>query len=295
VPAGFFGNLSLIPAAAASMNPEEYCRQKAVAGGSSLHYSLLFLAPEKRAALTALLAFCREVEGVVDECSDARVARTKLAWWRLEVGRLFEGKPNHPVTNALLPFTGIFQSGADRLNQVIDGIEMDLAQTRYLDFAGLKRYCEQTTGAAAAAATEILGYRNALSLEYAGHLGIAVRLAKIIRDVGADARRNRIYLPMDEMKQFDVPAADILQMKHSGNFTKLMAFQAHRASAMFDAAIRSLPLEDRSAQRPGLIMAAICRATLAEVEQDGFRVLSHRTSLTPLRKLWLAWKTWVSN
>ena len=277
------------------MNPEEYCRQKAVARGSMLHYSLLFLAPEKRAALTALLAFCREVEGVVDDCSDAQVARTKLAWWRLEVGRLFEGKPNHPVTNALLPFTGIFQSRADRLNQVIDGIEMDFAQTRYLDFAGLKRYCEQTTGAATAAATEILGYRNPRCLEYAGHLGTAAQLTRIIRNVGADARRNRIYLPMDEMEQFDVPAADILQMKHSGNFTKLMEFQARRADEFFDAAIRSLPPEDRRTQRPGLIMAAICRATLAEVERDGFRVLTHRTSLTPLRKLWLAWKTWVSN
>ena len=276
------------------MNPDEYCRQKAVASGSSLHYSLLFLAPEKRAAVTALFAFCKEVADVVDECSDAQVARTKLAWWRLEVGKLFEGKPNHPVTNALRPFTDKFQMRAGQLNQIIDGMEMDLAQTRYLDFTGLKRYCDQVAGAAAAAATEILGYRNALSLEYAGHLGAAVRLTRIIRDAGADARRNRIYLPMDEMQQFDVPAVDILQLKHSGNFTKLMEFQARRAEALFDKARACLPQEDRRAQRAGLIMADICRATLREIERDGFRVLTHRTSLTPLRKFWLAWKTWVS-
>ena len=277
------------------MNPDEYCRQKAVPGGSSLHYSSLFLAPEKRAAVTALFAFCKEVADVVDECSDAQVARAKLAWWRLEVGKLFDGKPDHPVTNALRPFTDKFQIRAEHLNQIIDGMEMDLAQTRYLDFTGLKHYCGQVAGAAAAAATEILGYRNALCLDYAGHLGIAVQLTKIIRDVGADARRNRIYLPMDELKRFEVPAADILQLKYSDNFSKLMAFQARRAGALYDTAMRSLPQEDRHAQRAGLIMAAIHRATLAEIEREGFRVLTHRTSLTPLRKFWLAWKTWVSN
>ena len=277
------------------MNPDEYCRQKAVASGSSLHYSLLFLAPEKRAAITALFAFCKEVEDVVDECSDAQVARAKLAWWRLEIGKLFEGKPNHPVTNALRPFIEKFRIRAEHLNQIIDGMETDLAQSRYLDFTGLKRYCGQVAGAAATVATEILGYRNALPLEYAGHLGTAVRLTKIIRDAGADARRNRIYLPMDEMKQFDVPAADILQLKHSGNFTKLMEFQARRADALLGTATGCLPQEDRRAQRAGLIMASICRATLVEIESDGFQVLTHRTSLTPLRKLWIAWKTWVSN
>jgi len=277
------------------MNPDEYCRQKAVASGSSLYYALLFLPPEQRAAVTALFAFRKEVADVVNECSDAQVARTKLAWWRLEVGKLFEGKPDHPVTNALRPFTDKFRIRAEHLNQIIDGMEMDLAQTRYLDFAGLTSYCRRVAGAAATAATEILGYRNALCLEYAGHLGTAVRLTRIIRDVGADARKNRIYLPMDELKQFDVPAADILQAHHSERFVDLMKFQSARADDFYRKALDTLPSEDRRSQRAGLIMATIQRAMLAEVERDGFRVLTQRTSLTPLRKLWLAWKTWVSN
>ena len=266
------------------MNPDEYCRQKAVASGSSLYYALLFLAPGKRAAVTALLAFCKEVEDVVDECSDAEVARAKLAWWRLEVGKLFEGKPNHPVTNALRPFIDLSRMRAGQLHQIIDGMEMNLAQTRYLDFAALDHYCAQVAGTAAAVAAQMLGYRDSRALEYAGCLGRAVQLTRIIRDVGVDARKNRIYLPIEEMKQFDVPAAEILQLKHSVNFTMLMEFQARRADALFDTATECLPKEDRRAQRAGLIMAEICRATLREIERDGFRVLTHRTSLTPVRK-----------
>ena len=277
------------------MNPDEYCRQKAVPGGSSLYYSLLFLTPERRHAITALYAYCREMEGVIDECSDAQLARTKLAWWRLEIGKLFEGKQSHPVANALRPFMEIFQIRAELLYEIIDGTEMDLAQTRYLDFTGLARYCNQVAGATGLVAAEILGCRNLRTLEYARDLGTAVQLTKIIRDVGVDARRNRIYLPMDELKRFEVPAADILQLKYSDNFSKLMAFQARRAGALYDTAMRSLPQEDRHAQRAGLIMAAIHRATLAEIEREGFRVLTHRISLTPLRKFWLAWKIWVSN
>ena len=275
------------------MDPDVYCRQKAVADGSSLHYALLFLPPRRRSAVTALCAFGKELRYVVDEVSDAQVARTKLAWWRMEIGKLFEGNPSHPVMHALRPHVEESGIRAEHLSQVVDGMEMDLAQTRYLDFAGLSRYCDYAAGAPTAAAARILGSTNPRTLEYAGDLGTAIQLTWIIRNVGAHARRNRIYLPMDELKQFDVPAADILQSRHSGSFAKLMAFQARRAENFFDKAIGLLPAEDRRAQRAGLIMAGLQRATLAEVERDGFRVLTHRTSLTPLRKLWLAWKTWA--
>ena len=277
------------------MNADEYCRAKAVARGSSLYYSILFLPPERRNAITALCAFCREVEDVVGECSDAQLSRAKLAWWRMEVGKLFEGSPNHPVTNALRPLVGKFQIRAEQLNEVIDGMEMDLAQTRYLDFAGLAHYCNHVAGATQQLAAGVLGYSNPRSLDYARNLGTALQLTRIIREVGKDARKNRIYLPMDELRKFDVPAADILQARYSEGFAGLMKFQSARAGDFYRKAIAALPSEDRRSQRAGLIMAAIQRASLAEVERDGFRVLTHRTSLTPLRKFWLAWKTWVSN
>jgi phytoene synthase len=276
------------------VTPDDYCQQKAAASGSSFYYSFLFLPPERRRAITALYAFCREVDDVVDECTDAQLARTKLAWWRLEVGKLFQGEPNHPVTKALHPFVEKFAINERQLNEIIDGMEMDLTQTRYLDFAGLERYCYHVAGAVGLLAAGIFGYRNPRTLEYAKNLGTAFQLTNIIRDVGEDARKNRIYLPMDELKRFEVPASDILNARDSENFRKLMAFQARRAQSYYEKAMQALPPEDRRTQRAGLIMAAIYRATLAEVERDGFKVLTQRTSLTPLRKFWLAWKTWIS-
>ena len=276
------------------MTPDEYCQQKAAASGSSFYYSFLFLPSERRRAITALYAFCREVDDVVDECTEPQVAHVKLGWWRQEIADLYAGKPHHPVAQALAPFTEKFRIPTVHLNEIIDGMEMDLTQTRYLDFPGLERYCYHVAGAVGLLAAGIFGYTNPRTLEYAKNLGTAFQLTNIIRDVGEDARKNRIYLPMDELKKFEVPAADILQSRDSDNFQRLMRFQAERAQSFYEKAFAALPDEDRKSQRAGLIMAAIYRATLEEVERDGFKVLTQRTSLTPLRKLWLAWKTWIS-
>ncbi len=275
------------------MTPDQYCQQKAAGSGSSFYYSFLFLPPERRRAITALYAFCREVDDVVDECSDAALARTKLAWWRTEVGRLHAGAPEHPVTQALAPFLGAFGIRQQQMLEIVDGMEMDLVQSRYLDFAGLDRYCYHVAGAVGLLAAGIFGYSNPRTLEYAKVLGTAFQLTNIIRDVGEDARKGRIYLPMDELRRFGVTAEDVLASRYSEGFSRLMAFQAARAREHYDRAFAALPPEDRRAQVAGLIMAAIYRATLDEVERDGFKVLTQRTSLTPLRKLWLAFRTWI--
>jgi phytoene synthase len=275
------------------MTPDEYCQEKAAASGSSFYYSFLFLPPERRRAITALYAFCREVDDVVDETREAQIAAAKLAWWRSELANMERGNPQHPVTQALAPHIAAYAISSERLNEIIDGMEMDLTQTRYLDWPGLERYCYRVAGAVGLLAAGIFGYRDARTLEYAKDLGIAFQLTNIIRDVGEDARKNRIYLPMDELKRFDVPAADILGARQTPQFEALMRFQEERARSYYNKAMRELPAEDRRAQRPGLIMAAIYRALLEEIARDGFRVLNQRTSLTPLRKFWIAWKTWV--
>ena len=275
------------------MTPDDYCKDKAASSGSSFYYSFLFLPPERRRAITALYAFCREVDDVVDEIEDQQVARTKLAWWRIEVGNLFAGKPQHPVTRALEPALEPFGITQVRLNEIIDGMQMDLDQSRYLDFPGLERYCYHVAGVVGLLAAGIFGYRNPQTLDYAKNLGLAFQLTNIIRDVGDDARRNRIYLPMDELKKFEVPASDILNARYSDNFTRLMQFQAARARTYYAAAFAALPAGDRRDQRAGLIMAAIYGTVLDEVEADGFKVLTQRTSLTPLRKLWIAIRTWL--
>jgi phytoene synthase len=276
------------------MSPDGYCQQKAAGSGSSFYYSFLFLPRERRRAITALYAFCREVDDVVDECNDASLARAKLDWWRGEIAKLFAGEPQHPVMRALAPGLQPYGITAVRLNEIIDGMQMDLDQTRYLDFAGLERYCYHAAGVVGILSAGIFGYRDARTLEYAKNLGLAFQLTNIIRDVGEDARKNRIYLPMDEMREFGVTAADVLSARSSEAFVRLMQFQAHRANTFYAKAFGALPAADRRAQRPGLIMAAIYRALLAEIESDGFEVLARRTSLTPLRKFWLAWKTWVT-
>ena len=276
------------------MTPDEYCQQKAAGSGSSFYYAFLFLPPERRRAITALYAFCREVDDAVDESTDAQLAHAKLAWWRQEIAGLFAGNPQHPVTRALQPALAPFGITAERLNEIIDGMEMDLTQTRYLDFVGLERYCYHVAGVVGLLAAGIFGYKDARTLDYAKNLGTAFQLTNIIRDVGEDARKNRIYLPMEDLQRFHVTAADILNARRGEAFVALMRFQVERAQSYYDKALAALPATDRRAQRPGLIMAAIYRALLVEIEHEGFQVLQQRTSLTPLRKLWLAWKTWVA-
>jgi len=275
------------------MTPDEYCQQKAAGSGSSFYYSFLFLPPERRRAITALYAFCREVDDVVDDTLDTHLAATKLAWWRAEVANMLAGNPQHPVTKALAPFIERYSLSGDRLGEIIDGMEMDLTQTRYLDWPALERYCHCVAGVVGLLAAGIFGYGDPRTLEYARTLGIAFQLTNIIRDVGEDARKNRIYLPMEDLKRFGVPAADILNARQTPQFRDLLQFETQRARGHYETAFKALPRADRKAQRPGLIMAAIYRALLDEIERDGFRVLEARTSLTPLRKLWIAWKTWL--
>jgi phytoene synthase len=275
------------------MTPQDYCQQKAAASGSSFYYSFLFLPPERRQAITALYAFCREVDDVVDECDDPQVAASTLAWWRAEVARLYAGQPQHPVTQALQAVLPRFNLPQEQLLEIIDGMEMDLQQTRYLDFKALSLYCYRVASVVGLLAAEIFGHTERQTLKYAHDLGMAFQLTNIIRDVGEDARRGRIYLPLDELKRFDVPVADILNARHSDNFRRLMEFQIERAEDYYAQAMRQLPDIDRKAQRPGLVMAAIYRALLEEIKRDGSRVLNQRTSLTPLRKLWIAWRTWL--
>ncbi len=275
------------------MNPHAYCQDKAAKSGSSFYYSFLFLPAERRQAITALYAFCREVDDVVDECHDLSLAQTKLEWWRQEVARIYDGQPTHPVGLALQDVLKGFDLPREQVLEIIDGMAMDLQQTRYLDFKGLQLYCYRVASVVGLLAAEIFGYSDRATLKYAHDLGMAFQLTNIIRDVGEDARRGRIYLPIEDLQRFNVPAAEILEARYSDNFRALMEFQAERARQFYTQAFAHLPAIDRKSQRPGLVMAAIYRTLLEEIARDGFHVLDRRTSLTPIRKLWIAWRTWI--
>ncbi|WP_333845547.1 presqualene diphosphate synthase HpnD [Limnohabitans sp.] len=272
------------------MTPQDYVQQKASASGSSFYYAFLFLPPQRRAAITAFYAFCREVDDVVDEVSDVGVAATKLAWWHNEVRQAFAGQPNHPVTQALMPLVAEFGIEEAALQSVIEGCEMDLSQTRYLDYPNLTRYCHLVAGVVGEVSAKIFGQTDAATTAYAHTLGQAFQLTNIIRDVGEDALRGRIYLPVNELQKFEVKAHEILNRLDSARFQALMQFQAARAHALYDEALALLPANDWKHQKPGLMMASIYRTLLREIEVKGFPVLTQRVALTPLHKLWLAWK-----
>ncbi len=274
------------------MTPDEYCQDRAAQSGSSFYYSFLFLPPPRRRAITALYAFCREVDDIVDESTDAGLARTRLDWWRGEIDRMFEGGAQHPVTRALSPHLLEYRLERPRLIEIVDGMQMDLEQNRYVDFEGLRLYCHRVAGVVGLLAARIFGARRESTLRYADELGLALQLTNIIRDVGEDARRNRIYLPIEDLERFGVGVQDILASRHGDGFVELMRFEATRARAHYRQALALLEPEESRAQRPGLIMGAIYMTLLEEIERDGFRVLTHRTSLTPLRKLWIASRTW---
>jgi phytoene synthase len=272
------------------MTPQDYVQQKAAASGSSFYYAFLFLPKPRRAAITAFYAFCREVDDVVDDMVDPGVAATKLAWWSSEVSKAYAGQPTHPVMQALMPLVAEYRIEQRHLQAVIEGCQMDLSQTRYLDYPGLQRYCHLVAGEVGAVAANIFGQTQPQTIAYAHKLGQALQLTNIIRDVGEDALRGRIYLPVNELQKFDVKAHEILKRTYSDRFTALMKFQAQRAQILYDEALALLPAADRRAQKPGLMMASIYRALLTEIERDNFQVLHQRVSLTPVRKLWLAWK-----
>lgn len=277
--------------------PQQYVQNKTAASGSSFYYAFLFLPSDRRAAITAFYAFCREIDDVVDEISDPGVAQTTLAWWRLEVARSFNGQVSHPALQALMPWCPRFGIEAAHLLAVIDGCQMDLDQSRYLDLPNLQRYCHLVAGVVGEVAARIFGQSDPRTTDYAHQLGLALQLTNILRDVGEDAARGRVYLPIDELQRFDVKAHELIkrgQASEPADFAKrfqaLMQFQCERALRTYDEALTLLPAADRRSQKPGLMMASIYRTLLQEVAADPMLVLNQRVKLTPLRKFWLAWK-----
>ncbi len=273
------------------MTPDQYCQQKAARSGSSFYYSFLFLPPAQRRAITALYAFCREVDDIVDAQIDPAVARLKLAWWREEIGRLFDGAPQHPVTRALAAPIADFNLPREHFLEIIDGMEMDLDYDSYPSFKELSLYCHRVASMVGIMSAEIFGYQDRRTPRYAHHLGTAFQLTNILRDVREDALRGRLYIPLDELQRFGVGISEIMGNQDNERIQALLRFQAERARDYYRKAFEQLSETDRYTQRSGLAMAAIYLATLQEIERDGYRVLDRRVSLTPIRKLWLAWKT----
>ncbi len=273
------------------MTPNQYCQDKAAKSGSSFYYSFLFLPPTQRRAIISLYAFCREVDDVVDETNEHEIARIKLAWWREEVARVYHGTAEHKVGIALQETIKAFDLSQENFIEIIDGMEMDLDYNAYPTFKELSLYCHRVASVVGLMSAEIFGYDDRKTLKYAHALGMAFQLTNILRDVREDCSRGRLYIPLDELEKFGVTTEDLLKNRTTDKIKALLKFQAERAQEYYQQAFALLPDGDRHPQRSGLIMATIYRAILNEIENDGYRVLEHRTSLSPIRKLWLAWRT----
>lgn len=281
----------LNPLKSSLMKPDDYCQHKVAASGSSFYYSFLFLTPEKRQAITALYAFCREVDDCVDECSDPVIARQKLDWWRGEIQRVFHEKPQHPVGIALRTSLEHFKLAEEHFHAMIDGMLMDTTQHHYASFEDLTLYCYRAAGVVGLLAAEIFGYQNQQTLDYARELGTAFQLTNIIRDVSEDAQRGRIYLPEEDLQRFSLDREDIINATRSENMQAMLDFQIQRAEYFYEQAFACLPDEDRYTQRSGIIMAAIYHRLLKKIGREPFMVFQQRISLSPLGKLWIAWNT----
>lgn len=273
------------------MTPQEYCQKKAAQSGSNFYYSFLTLSDKRRDAITALYAFCREVDDIVDSQGEQHIKQIKLDWWRQEIANLYAGTPQHPITRALAEPIREYALAEEHFLEILDGMEMDLHATRYPNFKSLSLYCHRVAGVVGILSAEIFGYEDRQTLKYAHNLGIAFQLTNIIRDVYDDMRRDRLYLPTDDLKQFGVKESEIRRRQSSEAFEALLQSQIERANSYYDRAMETLPNIDRYNQRAGLIMAAIYRRLLAEIQRDVSMVLKRRVRLMPIHKLWIAWRT----
>jgi phytoene synthase len=273
------------------MTPDEYCQQKAVQSGSSFYYSFLFLPSNKKRAMTALYAFCRQVDDIVDDLKDPDVAHTQLKWWFSEIDRLFHGTPQHPITLALAPFIEQFHWEQRWFEEILQGMQMDLMSTQYATFDDLKVYCYHVAGVVGILSAHVFGFKDPKTILYAKNLGIALQLVNIIRDLGEDLHRGRMYLPQSDLAQFGINPEELLDKKESAALSQLLHFQAKRARQYYQDALAVLPAVDRANQKSGIIMAKVYFTLLDEMAHDNFQVLHQRYSLTPIRKFWIAWRT----
>jgi len=267
---------------------------------SNFYYAFLALPRRRRAALYAVYAFCRTVDDIADlegergsKCADQR---RELERWRRDVALCYEpgGRPTDPIASGLAQAVRAFAIPRDALLAIIDGVEMDLDQVRYETAEDLYPYCYRVASAVGLCCIEIFGYTDPRAREYAVKLGTALQFTNIIRDVGADARAGRIYVPQEDLRSFAVTADDLQAGRYSEPFVRLMRHQAERARHFYRAAQASFPTVDARSLVPAEIMGRIYLALLDEIEARGFRVFDGRVTVPTGRKVAIAFRCWAA-
>jgi phytoene synthase len=263
---------------------------------SNLALAFVLLPKQKRDAMSALYAFCREVDDVADDENVAtEKRRTQLAEWRNDVKLACEnGSPQFPVNLELQPVIKKFGLRFELFDELIKGCEMDLDTKRYENFEQLELYCHRVASVVGLLSIEIFGYKNPACRDYAIYLGKALQLTNILRDVKTDAARGRIYLPLDGLKKFNVSEDEILQSKYSKNFSALAAHVADRARGFYELARLTLPAEDRKSMVAAELMGAVYWQLLQKLERGKFNVFGPRPlKLSRPHKLALIFQSWL--
>ena len=262
---------------------------------SNLALTFCLLPKTRRDDMSALYAFCREVDDVADdESTPVAQRRAQLAAWREDVRRACTGgQPEFPVNRELKPVIEWRHLRFELFDELIKGCEMDLDTRRYETWEQLDLYCYGVASAVGLLSIEIFGYCDLACRDYAIALGKALQLTNILRDVRTDAERGRIYLPLVELKRFGVVEDEILRSEYSPRFRDLAAAVAERAKQFYRQARATLPAEDRRAMIAAELMGAVYWRLLRKIERRGFNVLAPRpVRLGKPRKAWLIFRTW---
>ncbi len=262
---------------------------------SNFYYAFLTLPRPQREALYAVYAFCRTVDDIADLGGDAQAQRRDLALWRQEVARCYEPGvvPTLPIARQLAEAVRVYGLPRVALEAIIEGCEMDLRRTTYESAEDLYPYCYRVASAVGLCCIEIFGYTDPRAREYAVHLGMALQLTNILRDVGADAQAGRVYLPQEDLRTFGVTVEDLVAGRHTEAFTRLMAHEADRARDFYRRAREAFPTVDARALVPAQIMGRIYYALLREIEACGFRVFGERVRVPTARKVAIALRCWA--
>jgi phytoene synthase len=262
---------------------------------TSFYYAFLVLPQAQREAIIAVWDFCRAVDDVVDEgeSGEADALRAALDGWRQELARCYGGAPATPQGRALQPWIRHFDLSRQPFEDLIDGVAMDLDHARYPDFDALHEYCWRVASTVGLICIEIFGQRSPEARDYAMNLGIALQLTNILRDVGTDGERGRIYLPLADLARFGCSEAEVLAGTPTPALLSLLAFEAGRARDYYARAARILQTLDAKAFVAAEIMGRVYREILDRIERVGYDVFSERIRVPRSRRALLAADTWL--
>jgi len=273
-------------------SPEEYCKQKTRASGSSFAYAFGFLDKNQCRAMMALYAFCREVDDIADEITDKKEATRQIAEWHDEIERVFQDQPNHPIGHELHWSKQYFAWDKELFLEMLDGMLTDISGRAFIKESDLNLYCYRVAGVVGLLTIEIFGYQHRQSRHFATTLGNALQLTNILRDIQEDMQRERIYLPQTERVRFKITDQDIYEGDMTESMQALLIHYGEKAESAYQQALAQLPIEDRISLRPAIIMAAIYYAQLKRMQGFGFDVWQHSGRIPSWRKMLIAWKAW---